>query len=520
MADAVVARDQGGDYQARFFWLQACRLFQSHTKVARVAYELNRIKSFDDVVVTYKEPISLERGDVVETDYFQVKFHVSQAGSFTYQSLVDPKFINATRFSLLQKLHSAQKSSAQNGGGARFILVSPWIAHPDDPLAQLISNNGGEIRLQVLFDGTGTGSKMGKVRFLWRSHLQLSDDNELAAVLRPLRVKQGADSLANISDLLNLHLSLSGMAPVEAGQLVNPYDDLIRKLLAQGQNEFTREQLQEILVRENLWRGVPARAEKSPRIGIRSFMRWAEHMEDETEEMLDFVKHFDNRNIRERTLWNGTILPEVNAFLSKYGRSSKTYHLLLDTHSSIAFAAGYSVEAKSGADLVPVQRTRSGRVAWRAEITAEPPHYPGWLQTEHPCGSTGHDVVVAISVTHDVTEDVDEFVKNELPEVGRIIICKVESGPSQSAIFDGTHALMLAQKIAALVKRRTREERAGVLHIFAAAPNAFMFFLGQTARGFGRCMLYEYDFDSNALGAYSPSIAFPDDRLLSTKTSR
>lgn len=519
MADAVVARDQGGDYQARFFWLQACRLFQPHTKVARVAYELSRIKSFDDVVVTYKEPLRLERGDVVETDYFQVKFHVSQAGSFTYQSLVDPKFINATRFSLLQKLHNAQKSSAQNGRGARFIIVSPWVAHPDDPLAPLISTNGGEIRLQVLFDGTGTGSRMGKVRSLWRSHLQLSDDDELAAVLRPLRIEQGADNLGKISELLNLHLSLSGMALVEAGHLVNPYDDLIRKLLAQGQNEFTQEQLQEILAREKLWRGIPARHEDARRIGIRSFMRWAEHMEDETEEMLDFVKHFDNRNIREHTLWNGTILPEVSAFLSKYGRSSKTYHLLLDTHSSIAFAAGYSVEAKSGADIVPVQRTRSGREPWRAEVAGEPAHYPSWSQTEHPCGSTGDDVVVAISVTHDVTEDVDEFVKNELPEVGRIIICKVESGPSQSAILDGTHALVLAQKLAALVKRRSREERSGVLHIFAAAPSAFMFFLGQTARGFGRCMLYEYDFDSNAMGAYRPSIALPDNRVISTKTS-
>lgn len=30
MANAVIARNQGDDYQAKYFWLKACRLFQPH----------------------------------------------------------------------------------------------------------------------------------------------------------------------------------------------------------------------------------------------------------------------------------------------------------------------------------------------------------------------------------------------------------------------------------------------------------------------------------------------------------
>jgi hypothetical protein len=79
-------------------------------------------------------------------------------------------------------------------------------------------------------------------------------------------------------------------------------------------------------------------------------------------------------------------------------------------------------------------------------------------------------------------------------------------------VGDGAHAFALAQQLAALFKQRTREERDGALHLFAASPNAFMFFLGQLAHGFGTSVLYEYDFESNALGAYQPSITFSRQR--------
>jgi hypothetical protein len=59
------------------------------------------------------------------------------------------------------------------------------------------------------------------------------------------------------------------------------------------------------------------------------------------------------------------------------------------------------------------------------------------------------------------------------------------------------------------IRSRTVRERKGVLHLFSAAPNAFLFFLGQLSRGFGRVQLYEYDFDRNIPGAYSLSIQLP-----------
>jgi hypothetical protein len=76
-------------------------------------------------------------------------------------------------------------------------------------------------------------------------------------------------------------------------------------------------------------------------------------------------------------------------------------------------------------------------------------------------------------------------------------------------VLDGNHALFLAEELAVLLKQRSREERASRLHIFASAPNGLMFFLGQMGKAFGPCELYEYHFESNALGAYQASLSFP-----------
>ena len=53
MAQAIVARNQGDEYQARWFWMNVCRLFEDRTKVFRVTYEQHNIKSFDDIAVSY-----------------------------------------------------------------------------------------------------------------------------------------------------------------------------------------------------------------------------------------------------------------------------------------------------------------------------------------------------------------------------------------------------------------------------------------------------------------------------------
>src|SRR5688500_12081171 len=102
MANAVIPRMQGDEYQARIFWLEATRLFMNPALVTEVGYEVDGVRGFDDVAVFYGGAHGSGTDPKVGADYFQVKFHVSNAGVFTAASLIDPGFIGAERFSLLE----------------------------------------------------------------------------------------------------------------------------------------------------------------------------------------------------------------------------------------------------------------------------------------------------------------------------------------------------------------------------------------------------------------------------------
>lgn len=509
MGRSVIPLSQGFDYQARFFWLEACRLFEPHSKVDRVAYEVDHARSFDDIVVYYDPPIIDARGEDVETDYYQIKFHVNQAGTITCDNLADPAFIGAESVSLLQRLQEAQKTFAP-GSTSRFTICSPWPIGSEDALGRLVSTQDGEIRLGVLFDGSTPRSAIGGIRAKWKRHLGLECDDDLCSVLRSMRIHV-TPPLLELTDLLNDKLRLAGLRPIQANRIVNPYDDLITKLVAQGNNIFSREDIQRICEREGLWIGNPSIcAEQTVELGIRSFMRWAEHMEDQTDAMLCLVRHFDNRHIRAQTLWNSAVFPEIETFVRRMARPNRVSHLRLDTHSSIAYAAGYCLDSKSGLQVVPFQSTRSGTILWNPSQSPRPGSYPMWTFDTLSTPSSGNDIALAISVTHDTTHDVQTYVTSALPDVSRIITCTIDPNPGASAIQDGTHAQLLVDSLVHHIRQaRTDKERAGVLHLFSAAPNGFLFFFGRTSHSLGRCMLYEYDFDTNHAGAYEPSLTFP-----------
>lgn len=507
MARAITARNLGDDYQARWFWFQACRLFGDRTKVMRVAYEANNVKSFDDIVVYFDGMID-EEGNPLQAEYYQVKFHVTSAGALTWESIIDPNFINATSVSLLQRLKNAQEKYAPNGTEAHFILFSPWSIHPDNALAKIRSESDGRLDWHRLAQG-GTRSEFGKVRAAWREHLGIITDEELCTILRPLRIRQGR-TLKELGETLNDKLCRAGLQPVNEGSLCHPYDDLIRKLMQSGRMEFTRADIEEICKRENLWMGQSVTKPDIYQVGLRSFLRWAENLEDETDVMLDLLRWFDGRFIRSPELWQQQIYPEVERFLAKSLRPSQRCHLHLHVHASIAFAVGYCLDSKSGIDTAVIQSTRFGREIWQPSSHPNPTNYPSWDCGDQTILENGTDIALALCVTHNITSDVRVYIERENLPIRRILTCTLPNGSNQRSVLDADHAKLLAEQLSAHLREvRTDTERRGKLHLFVAAPNALVFFIGQSARSFGSCILYEYDFDSNTPGAYQPSLAFP-----------
>jgi hypothetical protein len=326
--------------------------------------------------------------------------------------------------------------------------------------------------------------------------------------LAPLRLQQGP-SLEQLGDILNDKLQLAGLKPVPAATLNHPYEGLARKFVQAGQSSFTGAELERVCRDEGLWIGRPALEPEARRVGIRSFLRFAEHIEDETDEHLCLLKHFEGRAIRRSEDWNNIILPQVVNFLGGCVKPGFQYLLHMPAHGSIAFVAGWCLDSKSGADVALMQTGPRGRQIWRPNLPITSHSRPGWSIASIPVGVEGHEVAVAISATHNIETDVSMYVKRHLPAVSRIIHCYI-AAPGTASIVDADHAYILAQHISSQLKtQRNPQERASRIHIFFAAPNALTFFLGQHARSFGSLTLYEYDFDTNAPGAYSPSASLP-----------
>lgn len=510
MANAVVSRIQGDDYQARVFWAEATRLFEDSPVATEVAFEVDDAKGFDDVVVFYGGDRRDPYDPKVLADYFQVKFHVAQDGSFTAAAFCDPGFIGATKTSLLQRFHNAQRRHAPNGTEARFIVIAPWSIDHADPLGKLYSNYNGSLRLDRLGEG-GKRSEMGRLRQMWRDHLGVATDEELLQSLGALRIRTDYPALDGMVRQLNPQLIRAGMKPFPEATLNNPYDALPLKLLQSGQRRFTRDQLVSVLTRENLTapRAVVSRTQ-GRQLGIRSFLRWAEHMEDETERTLCLIPHFHSRRIVDRDLWSGVVGPAVRDFLTEATQGARIVDLHLDTHMSVAFTAGWFLDSKSGVMANVVQRSLEGQTTWCTADLQPCRDTEVWSTRVIDVDDNKPDLAVVLSVTRQALAEAEPFIRTQLPSVGRVLELTPCSGASSASVRDAAHARRLADDIASIAAGlQQAKSRQSTIHLMAAAPNGLVFFLGQAARVWGRCVLYEHDWDKTQPVAYEASLSLP-----------
>lgn len=504
MARQIVARHQGDDYQARWFWLRACDLLDDFSNVERVTYEDAELKSFDDVAVYYRTGYTDKNMVPINAEFYQVKFHVTSAGALTAESLCDPAFINAKTYSLLQRIKNAYDHCYANRINHRLVLYTPWSIHPDNHLASIHSMSDGRILWDKLMDG-GDHSKSGKLRKQWREHLGLSNDDELRMILTNVHIKQGP-TLDDLARNLNYRLEAKGLKPVEENCLIHPYDELTRKMLAASKIELTAKSLLAICKREGLLVNTPIKPLNIISLGIRSFLRWAEDMQNQTQSMICLSHHFEERDIKNTDDWNTEIPNALCVFIKQNIVRGGSYQLHLDTHSSIAFLAGHLIPEKMGVNVEIVQHSGRGISSWN--FTKDQIPSSGYLELiEEICHHGATEFALAIGVTHNIKNDVIHYIKESLPTVGFLALALPDAGPSSTSVINGAHADSLANQIVQYMRSKdigmTAEKR---VHIFSAAPNGFIFCLGRKMQSIPYWTLYEYDFSSGKIGAYSPSI--------------
>lgn len=496
-----MARWHGDNYQARIFWENAFNLLLPHSCVVEVTFEANGPKAFDDVVVKYDPPVVRSGPERVSAEYHQVKWHVQTGGRFGYEDFVDPDFIGAQSFSLLERLQQARKTAPAS---AHFAFLTTYRIKDNDPLAKLISGHDKTLLIERLFDGTTDRSRMGKVRKCWREHLKLTNDDDLQTVVRGLRVLDGYRSLEELRAEINLKAQVVGVLACNAADSDFRYDELARQLKVRQLNALNREAFLQLCRDEGLL--VERAEEPDPflSIAVRSFLGPAADIVGAApEHTLLLTDDFRHRYLQDDREWQRDIRPKVEAFLRDAVKKSARLRLILDAHASIAFLAGAVLDLKSGVQTELVQKGRVGIKTWRPD-DGSAAKGPRFEVVDEALGG-GHEIAILISVSQPVTAQARAYVAAHLPDVGRLMSFAMPTGPGQQNVAGGEHAATLAEQVSNHLREVTADEPDATVHIFAAAPNSLLFFLGQHHQAIAPCIIYEFDFDRQAHKTYQPS---------------
>jgi len=496
MATSVLANWHGHDYQARYFWIEASRLKNPQQDfVAEVSYEADGPKAFDDVITRYNPPRRSSGPERIHADYYQIKFHVTQAVSFGFKDLTDPAFISAKSFSILERLKQAKSTEPANSA---FHLVTTDRIIDADPLGEIISNVDGSLRLDKLFDGTTDRSRKGEVRKLWREHLKLSTDQELEQVLTGFHIQQSQPTLEAMREKVNTSFQIIGLITCETSSEFR-FDGAARALRSQKRYRFTREQFTALCVEEK-W--IISEAPESFRnVALRSFSDGPLDIMDALPDYtLSLLSLFEGRFPSPGIEWNDVIKPQVETFLTGIRQTEHKVRLYLNTHSSIAMLAGKCLGHKSGVEIELVQKGRMGDSIWSENESQDEPD--AVIETETV--GTGSDVAVVLSIARNALPKARAYILENQPDIGRIIHVTPANGHGQRSVKNGSHAVALAEQISDAVTDADLPVEAS-LHIFSAAPNAVNFYLGQHTDFLGTCVFYEFDFQRQRDGSYLPS---------------
>ena len=241
-------------------------------------------------------------------------------------------------------------------------------------------------------------------------------------------------------------------------------------------------------------------------INVVSFVRGVP-LNDNEQYTLNLLDMFDGRLLKPEYNWNTDMTERIKSFFSSCIDENEAYELHLDAHYAISFLIGRVFDNKSGVNMVPAQKSPN-KLLWDYD-PLDTFEYPKLNIKHQELSKDLVDTALILNISRDIYHDVIDYIDSTKLNIGRIINCTPSLGNSNSfSVINGTHCAQLANSIYSSLCQRTIPERRATLHIFAAVPNAFMFYLGQVSRPFGNTVIYDFDFDLLNSCTYFPTICF------------
>ena len=390
---------RGDDYQHAIGWYWACQALDNPDTVS-VSIEDPAGGHFDDVVVRHRQQ---------PDQYWQVKS--SNYGT----ALVDETWlltaVTRSGRSPLQHFHASWDQLRASSKPFELALVTNRGFDPADVILQLRDLKTEKISATALTNA-GPRSKVGRERQRWASHLGIGHQ-ELAAFLCSLAWKSGAAESSWDQQSRNL-MRLTGLRSDSDAVIVGKA--LVRSWVTDGTGPMSRGDIRRAVAAA----GLLAR-NGTLVLAVHAIDRQdtatPPNVEVNLVDLYDGTDAFNRVQLRDPADWNAKAGPAIrNAARDLEAYATRRVHVTGSMRLPLWFAVGRALPDVRDWVLTVDQRTEE----WSTDAAPEPVT-ARVLEQAHL--GDGPELAIAISITHDIAEDVARYIRqNGLP-------CRDTAGP-------------------------------------------------------------------------------------------
>lgn len=464
MANQVVARLAGDDYQHLFSWHMVLDLLRPGTTVERVRLEDEDAMSVDDVTVHHVNGRS---------QYFQVKCHVDHRSGYCVSSLVEAV---GNKSSLLQKwMRSFRKiRDVRAGLLPEIYLVSNWGWTADDILPSYVCGRQECIKSDFFAEGPRTGA--GKLRKRLRQHLGV-DDAQLEEFLRCLRFKISFGSLNDIAERVSERMLHVGLKCDEASLHVAA--GVVRTWIKNGPVELTAETVRARIAELGLW--LPAEAPDAIHVHLMTIKD--QRFDIEPDFRLDWRDYFvgpgscKGHEVLSPDIWNSRLMPDLVAIEQRINTTMTTRLLRVRGKARLsAWTAFGSVFSQVNGYTLEVDQ--NGQTWSTANVPAPDFRVIVSNAQDEPLTDQGDTVAVGVSISGNLDEDVRRDMQQHGTGVRALLLLKPERGLGPACLRDGADAMALATQVKSLMRDFAKKHEARRMLLYYFGPLGGACFLG------------------------------------------
>jgi len=404
---------------------------------------------------------------------------VDQRNAYSFTNLAE--VLSGAR-SLLEKLFDSWKELRKTGP-VEVWLVSNWPSAQD--LGSFLRSRG--YTFSDDFFSCTPRSAAGKARQAWMKQLGATDA-EIVEFCRDLRLRLGFSGISDFEEMVDERMARYGLRMGENARAIAIDEVRVWVELGAERKRITRDVLLDVINRRDL---IAARID-DPAVSL-WIHGWGKRAFDRRPTVeLDWTQYFDRatRRIPDQTVWDQTLFGEIEQARAELLRQSNGSYI--DFRGKLPLTAILAVGAKfsevAGFKFRAEQPTRGENYLWRSDVQLSNRTFQ---VKEESYESGGRDILLALSITGDSTEDVRALAAQLSGKLKALVYAEPDNGPGDGAITSNEDAVALAVRAKELIRASRNSYRANQTHLVLYAPATFCLFLGQRLNALGRIVTYE-----------------------------